>query len=517
MKFIMKANQKRNITARFILAVALLASLNLSALGDTTNLISLTTFDEGGLPVFTYPYSYSWGYADPGPNGANSVSTYAQPPDLTTYDLMFIFDGTDYSPVPSGGAYGFGFGGGLNWGWDPSVFISTNLEDYIFSFDGRVEGLLPAASTADGEVQVRFDADTTMLLQINKTYGFGSNWTHYAFTLDQGAIGGGTLADFVNNLSAITQPRFAVNFHLPDSAFGFDADNAVHVDNLKLEVAQKTVLPPPAPTVEFVISDWNFDDKPAKDNYEYTYAGPGSWADFTAHSEFAVHPSGNGTSNLVLTFDNSTFASGTYATLQWAGAGTGCGGPLNAALFNTPQLALYKLYFDAKVEGLAPAKTSSGAEMQFAIRTNAHTVLSKNFTVSLKTNWQTFSFTLDKGSVGDGSVAAFQQNLAVIDGVQPNFQVTGAMGDYATDNDNVVLLDNIKLVRLVVACPPLTIGVVTNHVIVTWEASANGTAKLQSANSIGGAFSDVSGAISPYIIPLAGAPRYFRTQWVPQP
>jgi len=36
-------------------------------------------------------------------------------------------------------------------------------------------------------------------------------------------------------------------------------------------------------------------------------------------------------------------------------------------------------------------------------------------------------------------------------------------------------------------------------------------------NSVNGTYSDVSGATSPYVIPIASAPRFFRTQWVPPP
>jgi hypothetical protein len=83
------------------------------------------------------------------------------------------------------------------------------------------------------------------------------------------------------------------------------------------------------------------------------------------------------------------------------------------------------------------------------------------------------------------------------------------------DTDNALIVDNIKLERLFVACPPLSVAASGENIIVTWPAPSTGTAKLQSATSLAGPFADVVGASSPYSTPSAGGPKYFRTVWVP--
>jgi hypothetical protein len=179
--------------------------------------------------------------------------------------------------------------------------------------------------------------------------------------------------------------------------------------------------------------------------------------------------------------------------------------------FTTTNLASYRLDFDARVEGLDPLKLGTPGQMQLALRTNGNAVLTLNFDVILRTNWQTYSLTLKKGSVGGGSLAQFNQNLANIDSVQPNFQVSAVPGDFGTDADNAVIVDNVRLVRMDVGLPPLTISKVGNSIVVTWS----GPAKLQSAANVQGPYTDVAGAVSPYIVPPGSNRQFFRTQWVP--
>jgi hypothetical protein len=115
-------------------------------------------------------------------------------------------------------------------------------------------------------------------------------------------------------------------------------------------------------------------------------------------------------------------------------------------------------------------------------------------------------------------VAAFNQNVGLIDGVQPNFQITGASGDYGTDSDNTVALDNVRLVRLVVGLPTLTITRSGTSAILSWGVPSTGSAKLQSAPSLNGPWTDVTPTPpNPYTKSMSDAPRFFRTQWVPPP
>jgi hypothetical protein len=530
----------QRLSATFALyALPSLLGLSPVAHAATTNLISLTTFEPDARPAWTYGYNY--GYPT-NPGGSNPVNSYyydVNDVEFTNAMIQLSFDDTLYEDLITNNAsagFGVGFGGALTFNLDGTLFSQSDRGLYILSFDARVEGLTAGVTSAAGEMQARFDApDDTILppdgngdldtvLQVNIPFVAGSNWTHYVFTLNQGGIGGGSDASFAAYRTAISEPRFGCNLHMPNAAFGYDVDNAIYVDNIKLEVIEPDPAPVQPPTVEVVIADWNFDDKPAVNLYAYTYAGPSAWAGFSANAQFGSGGVG-GSNGWSMAIDTSVFVDATSGTLQWAGAGTGCNGPIDASLFSTTNLSMYKLYVDAKVEGLSTEKSVTGAEMQFAIRApddtiqppdgngDPDTLLQANFNVTLQTNWQTFVLSLDKASVGGGSKALFNQHLDKISTVQPNFQITGASGDYGTDNDNVVTLDNLRLVRLLVGLPALTIEKTGPNARVTWS----GPAKLQSAPALTGPWTDVPNATSPYTAAAADAGQYFRTQWVPAP
>jgi hypothetical protein len=490
---------------------------------QTTNLVSFTTFESDGRPRFSYPYHYTYGGADPGGSIESFNTFYYDPNDVGLTNAMgqFVFDDTVFNgflAANPGGGFGYGFGGGANFDNDTSKFIGTNREDYIVSFDCRVEGLQPGTTSANGEFQIRFDApDDTIqppdgdsnsdtLMQVNIGFTATSNLTHYVFTLDQGGLGGGSADDFATYKSAINNINFAMNWNNPE-AFGYDGDNAIYIDNVKLEAIQQGATPPPPPTVDIPILYWNFDDRPVDYHYAYTYSQNNEPA-FTAQAIYAALGVGDSNAN-VLTFDNSVFASEPLP--GYAGAGSGFSGPMDSSQFVTTNLSSYRLNFDYRVLGLDPSKTSTPGQMQFAFRTNGTTLLTLNFDVSVKTNWQTFSSTLNKGSNGGGSVAAFAQNLTNINSIQPNFQVTGVLGDFGFDNDNYVIIDNVSLVRLQLGLPPLTINRSNNTVVVTWS----GPAKLQGGNNVVGPYTDLTGVTNSYTVPITNAARFFRTQWVP--
>jgi hypothetical protein len=166
--------------------------------------------------------------------------------------------------------------------------------------------------------------------------------------------------------------------------------------------------------------------------------------------------------------------------------------------------------------------------MQFRLRAPDDTVLPAddggdddlyfqvNYDVNLKSNWQTFSFTWDKGDFSDADFARFAQLYTNTASLQPQFQVSGAASDFGNDADNVVVIDNLRFVRLVEGMPPLSIQANGSNVVVSWNAPATGQVKLQSAPSPLGPFSDVAGATSPYTAPSnTASSQFFRTVWVP--
>jgi hypothetical protein len=518
----MKSYHPQNISScarRVLLLTTLLASAT-SLLAQATNQISFTTFESDGRPRYDYPYHYTYGGPDLG-GSAIFFTSYYDPNDagLTNAMGQFTFDDTVYDgflAANPGGGFGFGFGGGANFDNDTSKFISTNREDYVVSFDCRVEGLLPGTSSANGEFQIRFDApdgtsqpadgNADTLMQVNIAFSATSNFTHFVYLLDQGSVAAGSADDFATYLSAINNINFAMNWNNPE-AFGYDSDNAIYIDNVKLEVIQHGATLPSPPTVDIPILYWNFDDRPVYYNYPYTYS-QNNTPGFTAQATFA--PLGVGDSNAnVLTFDNSVFAGGPLPS--YAGAGSGFSGPMDASQLIATNLSSYRLDFDYRVLGLNPSKTSTRGQMQFALRTNGTQVLTLNFDVNLKTNWQTFSSTLNKGLVGNGSIAAFVQNLTNIDSIQPNLEVTGILTDYGFDTDNTVVVDNVRFVRLQVGLPSLTITQSNNNIVVTWS----GSAKLQGASNVTGPYTDLTGVTNFYSVPITNTMRFFRTQWVP--
>jgi hypothetical protein len=525
------------------LALAGSTGLNVTALADTTNQVYLITFestDTAGRPNYTYPYYYSWGYADPAPTGYNVLDTsFMDAPDYTNTVLQFLFDNTMFPPLPSDGGYGVGFGGSLPWTTDATALTSTNRADYIVEFDARVEGL-SGATPGNGEFQVRFDApddtiqpldsnaDKDTVLQVNIGFQATADWKHYTYTLDQGTVATGSDKLFAQYLAQIDEARFGCNWNLPDGAFGFDSDNTIFMDNIKLSVVSRTFVPI-APLVGYPILDWNFDDKPVWSSW----AG-GGWSANGVAATYTVSSSDNalgveGGNAYVMGMDNSAFTDNAPA---WAGGNTGGNGPGNYARLDSTEMNDYLISFDARVEGLAPDKLTTGAALQLFLiapdgtlgETNGATdqLMRLDYSIlDLETNWQRISFRLAKGTVNadQGSKTNFPSFYSKISEITFQFQIlnSGSAADWGFDGDNRLIIDNFKVERMVVANPALTVKLGSNNdIIVTWEQPSSGTCTLQSAQNLMGPYADVDPApTSPYNIPQASAPKFFRTLWNP--
>jgi hypothetical protein len=515
-----KSNPRFLQLGKYALLLTMLVAARQTSLAANTNLISNTSFEANGRPRYSYPYEYVYGGPNPGSSQVLDTA-YFDPNDTLQTNAMaqFTFDTSaflDYPLIYPGAGYGFGFGGKGNFSGDASTFTSTNLSDYVLSFDLRVEGLSEGLHSANGEFQLRFDApDDTLqppdadtasdvLLQVNLPVTGLSNWTHQVLTLDQGRIGDGSLQKFAQFKTRIENVNFGFNWNNAGDYFGFDADNGIYMDNIRLELVQGQNNGTPAGGTEIPVLDWNFDDKPIFSNYQYAYSPNNSWPDFIALAN--IDPFGVGGSNAnVLTFDSSTFTNGIPA---YAGAGTGFHGPIDKAQFTTGDLALYRLKFDYNVAGLAPGITSTPGHLVLTFHAGNTPLLSIGYDVALTTNWQSFSSLLKSGSLVSGSPSLFAANLANINEVQADFNVTAVPGDFGMDADNRVALDNFKLSRVVTSAPALTIARTGANIVVTWP----GTGILQSATSISGPYTDVSGATSPYIAPLQTGAKFFRTR-----
>ena len=533
----MKTRLTLRLRAAWGLACACAAGFTLTvhAQPNGTNEIAYTDFDTF-TPGFSYGYFYSWNVpgTPPEPGTYEFTMGYTDPLlDPTNGPLVYryAFTNAPYEgPVTTNAAgYGTGFGAPLNWGFDPAVFTSLDLADYLLSWDARVEGLKPGQTTGTCEMQFRLGPDGSRVLTKNINYYPGSNWAHFTFTLEDGGFGDGTTYTIFTNgiVAGVTAVSFNQNQHLPHDQFGFDDDNVIYLDNIKLEVIQYAgPPPPPPPTVPFTILDYNFDDRTL-------WWSSGGWA----WSQNAFQPSGThvrenpgqgmgGSNAMTIVMDNSTLAPPN--TPQWAGTGMNGGGPGDYSRFDSPNLADYRLSFDARVEGLAPDRTNTTLRHQFTVRapddtvqpadgdTDVDTLLRLDFDVPAGTNWQNIAYLLRSGVVGSGSKANFSNYVALVSETMIQWQIENANSgaDWEFDANNLVAIDNVKLERLYVGCPPLSVQTLGTEVVVSWNPPSSGTAKLQSSATVNGTYTDVLGATSPYTNAISGAPKYFRTQWI---
>lgn len=524
--------------------------------GQVTNVVSNTTFEDAtydlegnptapdGYARWPWAYRYAWGtYSDPGVDPVADLG-FKYPADTPTNTChKVVFDTTTYTEPQSGGGYGMGFGAGMNWNsFNPeTVKMSTNRADYILSFDARAEGLLPDVATISGQMQVQMDAPDDSIqppdadgggdriIQINQDVAVGSNWTHFEYTLDTANVDGGTPE---KNLTLygqlINSVNYNFNFDSPGRAFGFDADNVVYLDNVKLRVIMVTNTPSiPPPTTSIAIADWNFDDKPLDNVYGgYAWSANSSNPTFTYSGSAAGYGMG-GSNAWILQMDNSVFASDPPA---WAGGGTGGSGPVRFSEFSTSDLSAYAVSFEARVEGLTPDKLTTVATLQLFFDAPDDTLLPADdntdndslarldFSLAgVETNWQTFTFTLNSASVGGGSKTNLQAFYSKINGFRTQWQIENAAsaGDWSYDADNSLIIDNFKLARTQVGCPPVILTTVGNTLKLTWDNPSSGTVKLQSATSLAGPWNEVAGASSGYTTPAVGTQSFFRTVWVP--
>lgn len=534
---------------------ALAASTQTSTAAITTNVLSNTSHEPAvyndmgdlvtpdGRPRWTWGYNYSWGWPDgQAPNINATVDTFWMDPpeDPTNTVSRTTFDTAPWANPPTGSGFGQGFGGAMNWNlYDPATVWSTNRAHYILSFDAKVEGLLEGINQLNMEMQTRFDSpddtlqpadgntDGDTLLQVNRTVQVGSNWTHFAYTLDEGSIGSGSEANVATFGTLINGLSYGVNVHMPQEAFGYDSENFVYVDNIKLEMIVDTNAPAAqVPLETLTISDWNFDDRDIWYSYSYPYTAsgtpPGVFGDYHAPG-YGV----GGSNAWILRLTNSIYI--TEPLPAWAGVGTGGGGPMDASLLSTPDLSKYRITFSSRVYGLATDTTETTLRLQLFIRapddtlqpadanTGEDDLIRLDFNVPASTNWTTTSYLLSAGSVGGGSKANLTNHLSKVVDWRPQWQIENpaSQAAWGYDDDNMLVIDDVKLERLVPAAPRPTITRQGSEIEIRWTAPEGGTVKLQSATSLSGTYTDVPNASNPYRTQITGDQRFFRTVWLP--
>ena len=270
------------------LACACVAVLSLTAQAqrtpNATNQIAFADYDTI-VPGWDYGYWYA-GPTPVDPAGSYTRDRYFSDPIIDPAKgqtvFQYTFDSTVYAGTEAvtspGGWWGTGFGMPVPWKavdgvptTDSALFSSSDPADYILSFDARVEGLLAEQTTADCDMEFRIGtgggSGWVMIKALR--YHPGTNWAHFEFNLDQGNWIGAdqtpstSLEMFTNAVAAGSIIEIAFNHNLPNpTQFGFDYDNAVYLDNVKLEVYEYAgPPPPPPPKVAVAILDYNFDDK----------------------------------------------------------------------------------------------------------------------------------------------------------------------------------------------------------------------------------------------------------------
>jgi hypothetical protein len=299
----------------------------------STNQLSLTTFGPEIIP----PWGFTYLYNNDGFGTATYNTHFYAPEDVDSTNGMWqlTFDAT---PLDTQVNWGVGTGGPLSRdNTDPTLFVSGDRADYILTFDAKVAGLLDGQTNANGEFQLQIgipDANgVNGTFQVNIPFQPTTNWQTFRVKLSDGSVatGDGKVfdEDFAARHDQVSSLQFAVNLHEPFRAFGYDADNALYLDNVKLEVIDRGATGP-QPTYAKTILDWNLDDK----GLWYDY-GPYDWSANSTHATFTQTRAGNtlgvdGSAGWALTFDNTAFADGVPS---FAGGGVGGGGPRGLLVF----------------------------------------------------------------------------------------------------------------------------------------------------------------------------------------
>src|SRR3954462_14247760 len=82
-----RAQNKCSLPSKILLLVPVLFSAS-SLLAQTTNVVSLTTFESDGRPRFSYPYHYTYGGPDPGGSFEQFNTFYYDPNDTGFTNAM---------------------------------------------------------------------------------------------------------------------------------------------------------------------------------------------------------------------------------------------------------------------------------------------------------------------------------------------------------------------------------------------------------------------------------------------
>jgi len=525
--------RRRALVRLFFNPLACLAGLA-AMLPVQAGLVSLTTFEPTppGQPAWVFPYHYAWGFD---PSGCvESADPFFVDPAIPSNSgptvLRLAFDDAAISQVMTN-TPDVGFGAGViadlfwpNQGWR---FVSSNRENYWLDFEARTEGLLPGMTSApvrlqfalyvpDGTIVPSDPASPDLLLQLDWYVNLNSNWTHYSASLGDLMVTGGSAERFAQYRSNIADLRFDCCFHQPGNFFGYDANNALLVDNIRLQVFCGGPTPPPQTGVP--VANWNFDDWPLTNDFGgYCWVPNGPAPRFacpTSLADMAGYGVG-GSNGWWLKMDNTALAPPN--TPPWAGVGTGGSGAVDFRVFDTGDLAAYRVSFAARVEGLAAWTTRTTCALQVFLKsTNGD--LRLDFNVPAESNWLSTACLLKNASAGFGSKASFATNFSTYTALRTEWRIETAISynDWDFDSNNLLVIDDFKLERLYTACSPLQLAASNGLARITWDTLFPGDRRLQTATSPEGPWLEITNGLSPpVILPLTNSFLFLRTRFVP--
>jgi hypothetical protein len=558
-----KIHKSQPVKSMKQLSIILGITVMLSAVrAQTTNIILQTDFDgDAGEGNFNDFYGYCVAGSSDGTAlagfegggiladvGVDGTSANSESPDYTLLPSDPNWTNSDLDYVYAVLGNGTQFGAPMT-----AITPTSVMSSFILSADLQVTGLLPSLTNADVTIsKVQFlDTNGVVLFDFTGDAGsVGSNFVHIAVplsSLDYGGANGGDathpITDFTNAAIVSSIASFTIEFaveglpvgfiggtgtNLISPPFGFTDTGTLVVDNIQLIQTGNTI---PTPTQEKLIWQANFDNtfpNAGGVGFSYRDGSPNASGILSTNLTGGIGSS----ASLEYMVDLSPWSAS--PPVSYSGFGVGAvESPLPYALFSTNK-ASYRVYLSAKVGGVSAGVTNVPGVMDLLFSVPPGTlnpsnsaeavVFDLNPTMTLTTNWQSYVF--DDMAIGvnnGGSQALFNQYVSQVNQMQVQVVPQGSPNIatlFGYDNDNTVDVDNIKVVQLVPALPPVTVVNTNNQVEVFWaDPTTGGTAQLQSSTNVSGPYLNIpdatSDAASPYTVPTGSQQQFFRTIWVP--
>jgi hypothetical protein len=206
-----------------------------------------TTFPNDG--------SFGFNYRDGTDNATGILSTNVGGGVGGSNSLEYTVDLSSWSGSPPTSYSGFGVGATEN--PLPYTLFDSNQASYRVYLSAKVGGVSAGVTNVPGVMDLLFrvppgtltpsNSAEAVVFDLNPTMNFTTNWQSYVFNnMPIGVNNGGSQALFnqyvsqVNQLSVQVVPQGSPNIA---TLFGYDADNTVDIDNIKV-VQLVTGLPP---------------------------------------------------------------------------------------------------------------------------------------------------------------------------------------------------------------------------------------------------------------------------------